>query len=314
MSVAKQVGDNMAKSTALKAVDAQSPAEYDYGDDFEQYAGAGMETLTSKDLLVPMLDILHFSSKEISQDGFTGRPGDMIIRTLGEVYSGRKGLIFVPAATREKYVEWTPKDSGGGVVGQYEPRDPYVTEIRERNGGKMFGKLYISGIKDDKTSNYLSETHYVAGILGLVSQDDPDDYTVIDTRQVIIPFSSTKIRVHKEWASKADRIMLAKKSGGKMIAPLWLTRYRLSTKLTRGKGDHQWFVYDIHYDGPDALAARMPLSDPLLQEAKAVWERSKRDTIQVDMHGIEPDDADESSGGGTYTRNEPKAGAEDIPF
>lgn len=293
----------MAKSTQLKEVE-----DWHYGDEFEN---AGFEDATGNYFLTPMLDILHFSSAEISQDGFTGRPGDLIIRTLGEVYSGKKGVIFVPCYPQERYVEWRPKDQGGGIAGQYGPDDPYVAEIRERNNGKVFGKLTTSGVADDKTSNNLSQTFYLFGIMGVVN-DDPEDYSVQNTRPLVIPFSSTKIRSFKRLMTQA-KVMLPRRDGTKYKAPLFAHRYRVKTTLVKDEG-YQWFIYDTNFDGANAVEARIRPNDPILDEAKQLYQLVKDNQVKPDTRGVEQDAPAEGYDGG-YSRNSgPKAGSEDIPF
>ena len=42
--------------------------------------------------------------------------GDLINTVSGEVYDGEKGISVVPCAYSKKYIEWIPREKGGGLV------------------------------------------------------------------------------------------------------------------------------------------------------------------------------------------------------
>jgi hypothetical protein len=68
----------------------------------------------------------------------------MIYNTVAnEAYDGEKGILLVPCYYNRRYVEWKPREAGGGYVGSYGADDPIInTTYRDQRGnaGRQDGK------------------------------------------------------------------------------------------------------------------------------------------------------------------------------
>ncbi len=171
-----------AKKNAVATVEEKPLAvagAYDYGSD----AGAGFEGIKSSDLSIPFLNVMQANSPTVAEG--VHKNGDIVNSVTGDVYPGDKGVPFRPVEVIHKFVKWKPRDQGGGMLGQFDPEDPYVRETKKLNGD-AFGKLKTSD------GNELIETHYVYGHV-------LDDAGINVESFAVLAMTSTKITPFKKW-------------------------------------------------------------------------------------------------------------------
>lgn len=240
----------MAESKQSKEVAEKKNTQVASYEGYADYAGAGFENQTSDDYTIPFLQILQAMSPQL-EDNDSLKQGMIINTVTGEVFPGKEGIVFVPATTQHTYVEWKPRDSGGGFVGVHEVDSEVV---RHCVANQEFGDY------STPEGNDLIETFYVYGIL-----IDGDD----NASQAVLAFSSTKIKKYKGWMTKAKTIQIQLPDGRRIPAPLFAHRYRLKTVGEKNpKGSfHNW---DIAFDGANALEARLPPDSDIVQAAVAV--------------------------------------------
>lgn len=133
-----------------KTTAVATTGDYDYGAD----AGVGFEGTTAKDLSVPFLGILQSNSPQVEDGTVEGAKPGMIINTVtNELIDGEKGQIFIPVHYDRAYVEWTPRDKGGGFVGLHDVNSELVkAELEKQKGAR--GKIILAN------NNELIETEY----------------------------------------------------------------------------------------------------------------------------------------------------------
>ena len=226
-----------------------STAMAEYGD-YADYAGAGFENQTSDDYSIPFLQILQALSPQI-QENEALRQGMILNTVTGETFEGKVGIAFVPATTQHVYVEWKPRDAGGGFVGIHEPSSDL---IRQCVANQAFGDYRTPD------GNELIETFYVYGVA--IDSDE-------NVSQAVLAFSSSKIKKYKGWMTKAKTIQLPLPDGRRIPAPLFAHKYRLRT-VSEKNNKGQFFNWDISFDGANALEARLLPADPLFQSAVAI--------------------------------------------
>lgn len=157
---------------------------YNYGDQ----AGAGYEGTSQKDFSIPFLAILQSGSPQV-QDGNAKRipnakAGQLFNTVTGEVFDF---LDFVPCATQHVFVEWKPRDSGGGIVRVRTTDDPVVTTAIAQS--KEFGKYKTP------EGNDLVETFYMFGM-----RIDKANLALIEP--MVIGYTSTKIAKYRNLMTK----------------------------------------------------------------------------------------------------------------
>jgi hypothetical protein len=220
----KEPGKEVAKRTAPGAL-AQNV--YD-ADDLAQ----GFEGITGEDLLIPFLAILQKGSPAVDETlpGYIpGAKAGMIINTVTQdLYAGDEGIMIIPLHRDHKFVEWTPRDSGGGFKGLHAPEEPMIQEARR---GQAFGKL------ESPDGNDLVETFYV---YGLAVDDDGS------ANPAMIAFASTQIKQYKRWMTSMRAIQLRGESGERVTPPMFAHAFRLKTKgQSNPKGT--WYGWDIRF-------------------------------------------------------------------
>ena len=113
----------MAAVTKKKEAPGESGevVAFDPATAFEEFAGAGLEEVTTEDLAIPFLRILAQLSPQVNKrDGayVEGAEAGMIYNTVSnEAYDGEKGVLVVPCYYNRRFIEWQPRSSGGGYVG-----------------------------------------------------------------------------------------------------------------------------------------------------------------------------------------------------
>ena len=258
------------------AVQSQNTAMAEYGA-YADYAGAGFENQTSDDYSIPFLQILQALSPQL-QENESLRQGMILNTVTGEIFEGKVGIAFVPATTQHVYVEWKPRDAGGGFVGIHEPSSDLV---RHCVANQPFG--------DYKTpdGNELIETFYVYGVA-----IDADE----NVSQAVLAFSSSKIKKYKGWMTKAKTIQLPLPDGRRIPAPLFAHKYRLKT-VSEKNNKGQFFNWDIAFDGTNALEARLLPDNPLFQSAVAIKQLIEAGKARAAYESQAPGSNDESAQG-----------------
>jgi len=194
-------------------------------EEFEAMAGAGLETVTPADLLIPRLDILQVSSPKVNKKRGEyvkeAEPGLIIDHGLNELFAD--GVYFCPCAFRKVFLEWQPRESGGGLAGIHQPEAS--AKIKRDEKGYM------------DNGNILQETSQIYG-LNLSTQT---------LRQSFIPMKSTQLKKARGWLSKALDKKLQSRDGKWFQAPFFSSVYHLtSVEESNAKGDwHGWAINEF---------------------------------------------------------------------
>lgn len=194
----------------------QLPANTD--DDFSAYAGAGLEEVKAKDLLIPRLTLLQALSPQLNKkkpEFVEGAElGDICDTGTGEVF--KTGVVFLPALFTKNYLEWFPRDSGKGLAMIHT--DPAILDkCRREDRGP-----YIL-----PNGNYVNET---ANFFGL--------NLTAGRRWCFVPMTSTQLQKARRWLTMATSEKLKRADGSEFVAPIWYRCYSLtSAEQSNAQGD-----------------------------------------------------------------------------
>lgn len=233
--------------------------------DYSEYAGKGFESQTRDDYALPFLNVLQSNSPQIETIA-AAKPGQLINSVTNEIFDPKKGITFIPVDTQHSMTEWKPRTQGGGFVKLHTLDSDLVHKVKQE---QEFGKYKT--IKGDLNSNDLIETFNVYGIL---VRDDGS------AEQVLMSFSSTKIKVYKRWMTKARSIQLALPDGRRINPPLFAHKYRI-TSVQEKNAKGSFYNFQVDYDGKDAEAARIPTNHTLFQQAVSFYELIKQGNIKA---------------------------------
>lgn len=192
-------------------------------DVFAEFAGAGFENVTSRDMLIPRLTILQALSPQLKKQNAKYAPGssegDILDTGTGELMPNP--TEFLPAYFRKDYLEWAPRESGGGLKGVHSG-DEILRECRvdERRN-------YIL-----PNGNIVVETGQMFG-LNLSAMGRPS----------FIAFTSTQLRKLRQWLTLAngERIDV----GGRQIQPPLFYRTYLLGTAPEGNNKGTWAGWTI---------------------------------------------------------------------
>ena len=196
----------MSKKEMVQTAPQQLAPVADYGAD----AGAGFENQGREDISIPFLSLLQANSPEISEIE-AAKPG-MLFNTVTRELA--KEVTIVPATTRHQFVEWVPRDKGGGFVQARTASDPDVQAAI--GASKSFGDYMLPN------GNELVETFYVYAVV-LDAEGQPNGF-------VTIGFTSTKIKVYKNWNTTIRMFQVKTSDGRKIAPPLFAHTVKVSSK------------------------------------------------------------------------------------
>lgn len=265
--------DPEVKAEVVKAGDAGLPSTILV--DLAADRGAGSETVTAKDMAIPIISILQGNSPQCKKSDpkwIEGATEGMLFNNVtNEVYGGDQGLTMLACYREKVFIEWKPKR--GGFVAIH----PETTPLRDQVVMKKDDPADPTS-KERPTlpsGNILAETdqHYV-----LILRDDGT------FEPAVVAMSSTALKSSRLWNTLVNRVIEKTAKGEVFNPPRWYVKYRLATK-GRTKDQYSWMTWAIEpagklavgADGRPAIAADLGL----YQAAKALYAAVKGGKVKV---------------------------------
>ena len=195
---------------------------------FEDASGIGFGEATTEDMSIPFIRILDKGSPQVNKrDGahVEGAEAGSIYNTVSnEAYDGETGVVVVPCYFNRRYIEWKPRDLGGGYMGSYLPTDPIVGTT----------------LKNDKNADVL-----------------PNGNTLVNTAQhfvllsyegnysrALITMSSTQLKKSRRWLTQMNALTAMGKNGPYTL-PMMSHLYKLTT-VPEQNDMGSWFGWTIN--------------------------------------------------------------------
>ena len=204
------------------------PVEFDP----EFYAGGGMEEADEDAFALPFVAILQKNSPQVDDDSgqfIEGAKAGMLINmATKKLYDVEKDpLIVIPAYYQQRFVEWVPRDKGGGYRGEH-PAPPEGVERDDR------GKWPLPN------GNTISDTrmHYV-----LICDPDTGAW-----EPVVITMTSTQTKKSRNWMTLMQSVKAKKKAGGVYTPATYARKYSMTT-VGEAKDTHTWKGWKIESTG-----------------------------------------------------------------
>lgn len=242
----------MAKTkteTGLSTRSKDELAKFDYGDD----AGGGLHDRTQDDIKIPFLSLLQSLSPQITGQGREKLPGAEVGQLCNSVTDKLYGeeVLFVPAIRERLWVEWKPRDQGGGFIARHDPNSQMIKQViatqtfpnyTSEAGNNLVKTMYLWGIEVDAESG--------------------------NTFPMIIAFDKSKLKVYTSWRTTIDLITVLEE---KIKPPMWAHYLRITSKQEVNKAGqpYQNFVLTPAIDG-DIHKSLLGRDDPRYLEAKKV--------------------------------------------
>ena len=217
---------------ALVLASDNLPAELDdmIGDD----EGLGLSS-DPEDNKVPLVYVLQSNSPQVNERGPDyvegAKSGNLWLRNAPEGYEivdGEEGFLFQPCFFWKNWVEWIPRNQGGGIVGSYEHRPAEAKQHHDPdNPRKKVWRL--------DNGNEVIETRYHAGLI--LTEDGLE-------MPYILVMTGSNHSVSKDWMTSMNN----KRTPGGKKPPSFACIYRVKTKHVSTQ-EFNWFRYEIEDAG-----------------------------------------------------------------
>lgn len=260
----------MANAVAKKKETAVST---DIMDDILEYAGEGA-SFAADEMQIPFVRILQAMSPQLKKreaEYIEGaEQGDMFNTVTGDKFSGEEGITVLPCYQSTKYLEFIPRDMGGGYQGEIDATDP-VLQQTTRSGSKEILPNGNELVKSDQ--------HFCLVI-------DADGIS----QPVVIDMKSTQLKVSRRWKTQiAMQKVKHPKTGAMVLPPLFATQWKFST-VEESNDQGTWFNYSIEKIGlvndrdllQEALTFRSSVAAGELKAAKDPEHQATVSSVQDD--------------------------------
>lgn len=273
----------MAK-TEVDTVKNTAVGSFDYGD----MAHEGFEGTSIKDLSIPFINVLQSLSPEVQDELVPGsKAGDLLNSVTKEIIN--QPLTVIPIKKEESWVEWVPRNKGGGLVGRHEPNSEIVLNAIKGNGGSRIPPKGADGKRipfKTPAGNDLIETYYVYCLITDETGTSIESYCVLS-------FSSAKIKAYKDWMTSLYTL--------KGAPPIFANRARISTSKEKNEAG-TFFIYRV---APLFDTWRESLIRPDEEGMKLLTEA--RDFAKMIDEGLAKPDFDSVAASGPDTETESPA-------
>ena len=242
--------------------------------DFEDIGGLGFEETTSEDMAIPFLRILAQLSPQVNKrDGayVEGAEAGMLFNTVANsVYDGEKGVTVIPCYYNRRYVEWAPREKGGGYFGSYSPDDNIVDSTTKNELGQ---DILPNG-------NILTNTAQFFVIL--MDGDGP--------QRCLITMSSSQLKKARKWVTQMQSLTAQGKNGPYTL-PMMSHKYQMTT-VAESNDKGNWFGWDINKVGPINLGDDADKN--IFEMAVAFAKSVKAGEVEVTEKSTEPQAKEDS--------------------
>ena len=206
----------------------QTALSTDVMDDIFGMAGEGA-AFDSSEMQIPFVRVAQSLSPQLNKkkpeyiEGLS--TGDAYNTLTGQMWAGEKGLVIIPCYQTTKYLEFVPRESGGGFRGEINANDP-ILQRTSRNGSKEILPTGNELVKSDQ--------HFCL----IVGEDGI-------TQPVVIDMKSTQLKVSRRWKTNINQLKVRHPETGEIKSPpVFGFMWRLKTvEETNDKGDfYNWSI------------------------------------------------------------------------
>ena len=225
--------------------------------------GTGLEDTSSEDFAIPFIRILQSGSPQVKKSEGKyikgAEEGDILNTVTSDIISGEEGVIVVPVYYQKRYIEWKPREAGGGLVNPDHERTILSQCTRNESN-----RLVLSN------GNYIDET---AQFYVMVTNKEETEW-----QQAVITMSSTQLGKARKWLSQMKQRRVKNSAGHLVEAPLFMFRY-LAKTMPEQNDRGAWYGWSIGLDGPVKEQNFMLEASRFLKSIRAGDVKVKQDEV-----------------------------------
>ena len=200
-------------------------------DDILETVGEGVDYDTSE-LQIPFVRVIQALSPQIkkSDSAFIkgAEQGDLFNTVTGEFWKAEEGIVVIPCYQETKYLEFTPREEGGGFVGEMKADDPNIAKAT-RSGAKEVLPNGNEVVKSDQ--------HYCM----IMNKDGSAQPAIVDMK-------STQLKISRRWKTQIAMQKIAGKDGVQRTPALFANKWKLTT-VEESNDMGTWFNYAVERVG-----------------------------------------------------------------
>lgn len=218
------------------------PNDIDFSADADEFgANYSQEQMTT-----PFLNILNALSPQVTRGKAEfikeAQVGQLFNTVTKELYDGEKGINLILSSFKESFIEWIPRNEGGGFVGEYDVMTG-VKAITETDVN--FNAVIQTGSPVGTPGHWLVQTHTR---LGAIVSDDHSSWS-----PVVLSLSNSGLKASKNLNARHKLMDWKNPATGEAGAlgkcPMPLILWKLKTKLATNKNGDSWFTWDFERQG-----------------------------------------------------------------
>jgi hypothetical protein len=193
---------------------------------FTGEGGSGFENVKPADVAIPFLFVLQSMSPQVKRGTAQQIPGaeeGMLFNNVTQEVL-KPPVIVVPCAFQKAYVEWVPREAGGGFVAQH--LDETIMQKTTRNEKNI--DVLANG-------NHIIPTAYH---FCLVLKPDGK------MEKVVISMTRTQLKKSRRWLSQMMAIQMRTPQGKLFRPPMFSHTYEIGTAVEQ-RDQYSWFGYTI---------------------------------------------------------------------
>jgi hypothetical protein len=218
-------------STAV-ATKKETAVSSEVMDDIFEFAGEGA-AFDSSEMQIPFVRLLQPLSPQLNKkkaeyiEGASA--GDAFNNVTNQYWDGETGVTVIPCFQTTKYLEFVPREQGGGFRGEISPTDP-VLQRTSRSGSKEILPHGNELVKSDQ--------HFC-----LIVEEDGS------FQPVVIDMKSTQLKVSRRWKTMIALQKVKHPKDGRLITPpVFATMWRL-TSVEESNDQGSWSNWAVEKVG-----------------------------------------------------------------
>jgi hypothetical protein len=233
-------------------------------------ANIGREKMSVADMALPYFSLLQALSPQVKKsspnriDG--AEEGDFFNTVTTELFSGEEGLTLLPCAFQKAYVEWTPRDSGGGFVASHE--DDRILQVCERN------EIGMDVRKDNGNLIVLTFYYYVM----VLRPNGGHEFGIIS-------MTRTGLKKARKWNSMLSSLQVQGPSG--MFNPPMFAQVYHVTSIAESNNKGDFYNWNVQFkelvNSPEVYAVAKKFAESVrsgsVKAAPPVEEAEEHDTF-----------------------------------
>lgn len=238
-------------TTVAKKEEAGLPAEF--MDELAQAGAEHKETLGKDDMSIPFLQILQSLSPQCTRgepEYIKGaEPSDLFETVTQTLFKTRddddnpiEGVRVLPISYKRSFIEWVPRNQGGGIVQEYSVEDG-LSIITQRNENNL--DIIQPNSPLGTAGNQLNDTH--THFMFLIKDDGTWE-------PVILTMSSTQIKPSKD----LNNMISKQKLPDGRDAPRFFGIYSATTQR-RSNDQGSWYIWKFERVSDVLQAGRMDM-------------------------------------------------------